>query len=249
VSCIEPALELEALTRTFGALRAVDGVNLRVMPGERRAVIGPNGAGKTTLFNLITGVLPPTGGHVRLLGRNVDRLPVERRIALGLGRTFQITDVFLGLTVEQNVLLAAFGLSRVKFSLFSRVPRDGADVDEVTRLLESLRLAGVKRKLARELSHGEQRQLEVALALAGRPRVLLLDEPMAGLSPAERVVMAELIRHLPADLTVLLIEHDMDIALGLVDRVTCLHYGRVIAEDAAADIRENDLVQQVYLGA
>lgn len=244
-----PVLVLDKVTKDFGGLRAVNGVSMEVMRGERRAVIGPNGAGKTTLFNLITGELPMTSGRVILSGRNISSLSAHRRIGAGLGRTYQITNIFLGLTVEENVQLAAQGLSPIKFSLHRPIPDSGPIHDKVVRVLEDLELTRVKDTVTSELSYGEQRQLEIALALVGEPEVLLLDEPAAGLSAAERVSIATLIRSLPTDLTIILIEHDMDLALGLVDRVTCLHFGSVIAEDIPDNIRENEQIQEIYLGA
>jgi len=243
------ALLLEDVSKDFGGLRAVDNVSIRVEPGERRAIIGPNGAGKTTLFNLITGELPLTSGRILLFGQDITHTPPHRRIGLGLGRTYQITNIFPGLTVEENVLLAAQGLSGIKFALHRGIPRNGQIRSKALKALEDLRLTQVRDVPAEDLSHGEQRQLELALALAGDPRVLLLDEPGAGLAAGERALMAELIRNLPHELTVVLIEHDMDLALGLVERVTCLHFGRVIAEDEPDRIRENEMVQEIYLGA
>ena len=243
------ALVLERVSKDFGGLRAVDDVSLSVAPGERRAIIGPNGAGKTTLFNLITGELPLTAGRVLLFDQDISREPPHRRIRYGLGRTYQITNIFLGLTVEENVLLAAQGLSRIKFAMLRRIPRYGEVREKADRALEELGLSHVRHVPAGELSYGEQRQLEIALALAGNPRVLLLDEPAAGLSAAERTTIAELIRGLPRTLTLVLIEHDMDLALGLVDYVTCLHFGKVITEGKPEHIRENELVQEIYLGA
>jgi branched-chain amino acid transport system ATP-binding protein len=244
----EPLLELEGVAVAFGALRAVDGVSLAVASGERRAIIGPNGAGKTTLFNVIAGDLPVTEGAVRLDGRNVTRIGTHRRAALGVGRTFQITTLFMGLSVEENVRLAVRGLSRRKFAMFSSGAPDSDEAGRVERVLERSRLANARARLTRTLSYGQQRELELALALAGRPRLLLLDEPAAGLSPAERVTMAELIRALPRELTVVLIEHDMELALGLADHVTCLHYGQVLAEGPPEAMRANQTVQEVYLG-
>jgi len=243
-----PLLALEEVAVAFGALRAVDGVSLSVAPGERRAIIGPNGAGKTTLFNAIAGDQAVTAGRVRLAGRDVTRLKTHRRAALGVGRTFQITTLFPGLTVEDNVRLAVRGRSRRKFAFLAAADGDAAENEQVESVLERSRLARARSRLTRTLSYGEQRELELALALAGRPRLLLLDEPAAGLSPAERATMAELIRALPRELTLVLIEHDMDLALGLVDYVTCLHYGQVLAEGPPAAIRENQTVQEVYLG-
>jgi branched-chain amino acid transport system ATP-binding protein len=244
----EPLLALEEVAVAFGALRAVDGVSLAVAPGERRAIIGPNGAGKTTLFNAIAGDQPVSAGRVRLAGRDVTRLRTHRRAALGVGRTFQITTLFPGLTVEDNVRLAVRGLSRRKFAFLAAGDSDPAENEQVASVLERSRLARARARLTRTLSYGEQRELELALALAGRPRLLLLDEPAAGLSPAERATMAELIRALPRELTLVLIEHDMDLALGLVDYVTCLHYGQVLAEGQPDAIRANQTVQEVYLG-
>jgi branched-chain amino acid transport system ATP-binding protein len=244
----EPLLRLDRVAVAFGALRAVDGVSLSVEPGERRAVIGPNGAGKTTLFNAIAGDLAVSAGAIFLDGRSITRLRTHRRAGLGIGRTFQITTLFMGLTVEENVRLAVRGLSSRKFAFFSSdkdLPEENKKVEAV---LERSRLSGEKNRLIKTLSYGQQRELELALALAGEPRLLLLDEPAAGLSPAERVTMAELIRALPRSLTVVLIEHDMELALGLVDSVTCLHYGQVLAEGPPQAMRSNQTVQEVYLG-
>jgi branched-chain amino acid transport system ATP-binding protein len=242
------ALALDNISKNFGGLWATDEVSLWIEPGERRAIIGPNGAGKTTLFNLITGELPVTSGHIFLYGRDITSLPPHTRIKAGLARTYQITNIFPGLTVEENVQLAAQGLSSTKFSIFRPVPKKGQIYSKVEEALEKLQLTGIKDVKASELSYGEQRQLEFALALTGNPKVLLLDEPAAGLSAAERVTIANLVRSLPADLTVVLIEHDMDLALGLVDKVSVLHFGKVIVEDTPANIRENEKVQEIYLG-
>lgn len=242
------ALVLEHVVKNFGGLRATDDVSIQIKPGERRAIIGPNGAGKTTLFNLITGELPVTSGRIFLYGQELTKMASHARIGAGLGRTYQITNIFLGLTVEENVMLAAQGLSSTKFSFFRPLPKKGEIYDKAMQALEDLKLSKVKDVKTGELSYGEQRQLEIALALAGEPKVLLLDEPAAGLSAAERIAIAQLVRGLPPELTVVLIEHDMDLALGLVEWVTCLHFGKVIAEDAPVDIRENKTIQEIYLG-
>ncbi len=242
------ALVLDGVSKEFGALRAVDNVTLSVAPGERRAVIGPNGAGKTTLFNCITGELSLSGGKVILFDRDISRMSTHRRVALGLGRTFQITNVFPGLTVQENVFLAAQGLGTMKLNFLRGLPRGGEVRERALKALEDAGLLGKKDAVTKELSHGEQRQLEIALALALQPKVLMLDEPAAGLSTAERATMADLVRSLPRDLTILLIEHDMDLALGLAERVTCLHYGRVIADDSPGGIAANQEVQDCYLG-
>lgn len=245
----DSALVLENVSKDFGGLRAVDGVNLRVPVGERRAIIGPNGAGKTTLFNLISGELFVSNGKIILFGHDVTAMQPHRRVSLRLGRTYQITNVFPGLSVEENVILAAQGLSKVKFTLYRSMPRRGPIRDKVASALQATGLADKAQMPAQKLSYGEQRQLELALALATGPKVLLLDEPGAGLAAVERARIASLIRGLPKTLTIVLIEHDMDLALGLVDRVTCLHFGKVIAEGDPNAIRENATVQEIYLGA
>jgi branched-chain amino acid transport system ATP-binding protein len=243
------ALTLENVSKDFGGLRAVDRVNLRVPVGERRAIIGPNGAGKTTVFNLISGELPLTGGHIFLFDHDVTAMPPHRRVGLRLGRTYQITNVFQGLSVEENVLLAAQGLSNTKFAVYRSLPGGGPIREKVTSALQATDLSDKAHLPANKLSYGEQRQLELALALATDPRVLMLDEPAAGLSAVERTRIAALIRSLPKTLTIVLIEHDMDLALGLVDMVTCLHFGKVIAEGTPDSIRANATVQEIYLGA
>lgn len=241
-------LRLDDVRVAFGALRAVDGVSLAIARGERRAIIGPNGAGKTTLFNAIAGEQRVTGGRVWLEDDDVTRLGTARRARRGLARTFQITTLFGGLAVEENLRMAVRGRSRRKLSIFG----DGASTREeheaIERALAASGLSDRRSALVRELSHGEQRQLELQMALASDPQVLLLDEPAAGLSPAERVSMARIIRELPRGLTLVLIEHDMDLALGLVDRVTCLYNGQVLCEGAPDEIRTNAQVQEVYLG-
>jgi branched-chain amino acid transport system ATP-binding protein len=243
------ALELSAVSRTFGGLRAVDGVSLQVAEGERRALIGPNGAGKTTLFNLISGELPVTAGRIVLFGRDVTRLPSHRRAALGLARTFQITNLFPSLTVLENCLLAVQALTPTRLAMWRPL---GAYPDLAARARQALEAVGLGDRAdaqVRHLSHGEQRQLEIALALAGRPRVLLLDEPCAGLAPAEREMMAGLLRRLDPALTVLIIEHDMDIALEVAQHVTVLHYGRVIADGPREAVKADPTVREIYLGA
>jgi ABC-type branched-subunit amino acid transport system ATPase component len=243
------ALRLDAVCRSFGGLQAVDSVTLAVRPGERRALIGPNGAGKTTLFNLISGALPLTTGRISLFGRDVTSAPAHRRAALGLSRTFQITNLFPDLTVLENCLLAAQAHRRTRFAMLRPVSHYVALQERARMTLASLALESLGDAVVRNLSHGEQRQLEIALALAGRPRVLLLDEPTAGLSPAESRLMAGLLRGLDPSITVLMIEHDMDIALELSEMVTVLHYGRVIADGPRERVKADPQVKEIYLGA
>ena len=241
-------LAFDEVEVAFGALRAVDGVTMSVPPGQRRAIIGPNGAGKTTLFNAATGVIRPTHGRIVFDGEDITSLPPHRRARLGISRTFQITNLFPTLAVADNMALAVRGLTPRKFSLFGSPALDGQEAARIASALGAVRLVDRANTTVKELSYGEQRQLEIALALVSHPRILLLDEPAAGLSPSERTMVGDIIRSLPRDLTVMLIEHDMDLALGLVDRVTCMHEGRILAEEAPDTIRRNALVQEVYLG-
>ena len=245
----EFALQLEGVSKFFGGLQAVSGVSLAVLPGERRALIGPNGAGKTTLFNLISGSLPVSAGTITLFGRDVTGASTHRRAAQGLARTFQITNLFPDLTVLDNCVLAVQALTPTRFAMLRPVGSFAELRGRARATLEAVALDAVRDVPVRNLSHGEQRQLEIALALAGRPRVLLLDEPTAGLSPAESRLMAGLLARLDPAITVLMIEHDMDIALELSPRVTVLHYGRVIADGSREEIRADPQVREIYLGA
>jgi branched-chain amino acid transport system ATP-binding protein len=243
------ALRLEKVSKWFGGLRAVDDVELVVRPGERRALIGPNGAGKTTLFNLIAGVLPASAGRITLFGDDVTRLAEHRRAALGLTRTFQITNLFPSLSVLDNVRLAAQALTRAKFAMLRPLTRFRELEARAREALAAVGLDDRADTTVRHLSHGEQRQLEIALALAGRPRVLLLDEPAAGLSQAEAHMMTALLRGLDPAITLLIIEHDMDIALEVAQHVTVLHYGRVIADGPRDVVKADPTVREIYLGA
>jgi branched-chain amino acid transport system ATP-binding protein len=244
----EKAIQAKGLSKLFGGLAAVDDVSLEVAAGERRVLIGPNGAGKTTLFHCITGTLAPTRGTVSLFGRDVTRDPEHRRTGLGMGRTFQITNVFSDLTLLENMALAIVGADRRKWVLhrgldaFPDVKRQAEDALASVGLADRAALPG------RLVSYGERRQLELALALGTRPKVLFLDEPCAGLSPSERPRIAKMIAGLPRDITVVMIEHDMDVALGLADRVTVLHQGRVILEGGPDEVRANAQVREVYFG-
>jgi branched-chain amino acid transport system ATP-binding protein len=242
------ALEVDSLAKVFGGLRAVDGVTLHVAPGERRALIGPNGAGKTTLFHCVTGTLRASSGQVRLFGDDVTTLPEYRRTARGVGRTFQITNVFADLTLGENLALAIVGTDRRKW--ICHRPLSGfADIG--AKALAGLDAVGLKDRVhdpVRLLSYGERRQLELALALATGPRVLFLDEPCAGLSPSERTRIFNMIKALPRDITLVMIEHDMDVALGLADRVTVMNRGRVMAEGTPVEVQSNAQVRDVYFG-
>ncbi|MDH4173384.1 MAG: ABC transporter ATP-binding protein [Betaproteobacteria bacterium] len=244
----EQALRVDGLAKVFGGLAAVDGVSLAVAAGERRVLIGPNGAGKTTLFHCITGTLKPTSGNVALFGRDVTRLAEYSRTALGMGRTFQITNVFPDLTLGENLALAIVGTDRRKWVMHRPVAAYAAVRRQALDSLERVGLEGRADQPAKLVSYGERRQLELALALNTNPKVLFLDEPCAGLSPAERQRISQMIAGLPRDITVLMIEHDMDVALGLADSVTVLHQGRVILEGSPDEVRANSEVRDVYFG-
>jgi branched-chain amino acid transport system ATP-binding protein len=239
---------LDRVSRHFGGLKAVDDVTLVVQDGARHAVIGPNGAGKTTLFNIISGEFLPTGGTIALSGTNVTKLTPHQRAALGIARTFQITRLFLELTVIENALLACAALDRRKFAMHRPLSGYRDFTERAAHLLGKFELSNLAHEQARHISYGAQRRLDVALALAGHPRLLLLDEPMAGLSTPERVAMRDLLAQLDPSIAVLLIEHDMDVAFSFAARVTVLHQGRVLADGTRDEVRANDLVQQAYLG-
>jgi branched-chain amino acid transport system ATP-binding protein len=231
----------------FGALAALEDVTMSIRPGERRAVLGSNGAGKTTLFNAITGDFPPTSGTIRFFGEDITHFPTHERIRRGLRRTYQISLLFPGLTVLDNVYLATVGVSRNRFSLI-RPRRDDALLQSARDLVEAVHLTDVADSLVAELSYGQQRQLEIALALAGAPRFILFDEPAAGLSPTERAELVEILRSLPAHIGYIVIEHDMDVALRVVESVTMMHNGRVFKEGTPEEIEADPEVQALYLG-
>ncbi len=241
------ALELRGVTRLFGALAALIDVSLTVRPGERRGVLGSNGAGKTTLFNCITGDFPPTSGTIRFFGEDVTAFPPFERIRRGLRRTYQISALFPGLSVLDNVYLACRGVSRGRFS-FVRPRRNDALVSAAENLIQAVHLAAIKSRLVSELAHGQQRQLEIALALAGAPRLILFDEPAAGLSPTERAELVEILSSLPAHIGYIIIEHDMDVALRVVESVTMMHNGRIFKEGTPQEIESDPEVQDIYLG-
>jgi len=241
------ALELRGVTRLFGALAALTDVTLTVRPGERRAVLGSNGAGKTTLFNCITGDFPPTSGTIRFFGEDVTHFPPYERIRRGLRRTYQISALFPGLTVFDNVYLACCGVSRNRFSPF-RPRANDVLLQSADDLVQAVHLTAVKERRVAELAYGQQRQLEIALALAGAPRFILFDEPAAGLSPTERSELVEILTALPGHIGYIIIEHDMDVALRVVESVTMMHNGRIFKEGPPQAIESDPEVQELYLG-
>jgi branched-chain amino acid transport system ATP-binding protein len=241
-------LELRDLAKRFGGLKAVDGVDLDVEPGERRAIIGPNGAGKSTLFGVIAGTIRPAAGRVALHGADITGLSVHRRADIGVITTYQHSSLFLRETALENVLLAVArkaGAGRRWFRPAAAYPEL---LDRSAALLDRAGLAGREAQLAGALSHGERRQLEVAVALAAEPSVLMLDEPAAGMSAAETERLGALIRDLPSEMTVLLIEHDLDLVFDLADSVTVLHLGRSLRTGSVTQVRSDDEVQRAYLG-
>ena len=243
-----PALELKGLSKSFDGLAAVRDVNLQVFPGDRKAIIGPNGAGKTTLFNVITGILPATSGQVVLFGQNVTGWPTHRRTALGMARTFQITSLFPGLTVLDNVLLAIEGLRKTKFVMWRFLSSYREVYEKAHHLLEQAAFLDRKDVEVRNLSHGEQRQLEIVVGLASDPKILLLDEPTAGLSSGESTEMTKFLMRLDPKLAILLIEHDMDVVFDVADHISVLHFGKVLETGAAQQIRSSARVKEIYLG-
>ncbi len=241
------ALELRGVTRLFGALAALADITISVRPGERRGVLGSNGAGKTTLFNCITGDFPATSGTIRFFGEDITDFPAHERIRRGLRRTYQISLLFAGLSVVDNVYLACRGVSRGRFSLI-RPRRNDALMSSAEDLVAAVHLTDVKNDKVATLAHGQQRQLEIALALAGAPRFILFDEPAAGLSPTERSELVEILTSLPAHMGYIIIEHDMDVALRVVDSVTMMHNGRIFKEGRPDEIENDPEVQELYLG-
>lgn len=243
------ALIIEAVSRNFGGVQALCDVSFAVEAGERRLIIGPNGAGKTTLFNMLSGALAVSSGRVMLFGRDITDLPAYERAKMGLARTFQITNLFPRLTVLENVLLALQASDDSAFSLHRRMRANHRLFHDADALLEKWGLTAIAGQPAKQISYGEQRQIDLILAMAVQPKVLLLDEPTAGLSAAEVVRVVAMVRSLPKEITILMIEHDMDVAFDLADRITVLHQGRLIAEGDVEAIRNHPQVTEIYLGA
>jgi branched-chain amino acid transport system ATP-binding protein len=243
-----PALQLEGLRKAFGGLPATNNVSLNVPAGERRLIIGPNGAGKTTLFNLITGDLRADAGAIRLFGEEVSRLKAHERAHRGLARTYQIITLFAKDSLEHNVVLSLLGLSKSRWDALRPLTGRAGLYDEARRVLGQVGLEQRAALPLAQVSYGEKRRVEIAMALAQRPRLLLLDEPLAGLSREERSAVKALIQGIPRDVTVVMIEHDMDTALDLAERVTVLHYGNVIVEGTRGEVVADPRTREIYLG-
>jgi branched-chain amino acid transport system ATP-binding protein len=240
------ALHIQNLKKAFGGLPAINDVSLEVAAGERRLIIGPNGAGKTTLFNLVTGDLRVDAGEIVLFEKKITRLRPHRRVHRGLARTYQIITLFAKDTLEHNIVLSLMGLSPARWNTFSRVSNDFTR--KTREILARVGLEHLAQRPVSEVAYGEKRRLEIAMALAQNPKVLLLDEPLAGLSREERSQVKQLIAAIPREVTVVMIEHDMDTALDLAERITVLHYGKVIVEGTRAEVVADPKTREVYLG-
>jgi branched-chain amino acid transport system ATP-binding protein len=240
---------LRGVGRRFGGLQAVTDVDLAVGHGERRAILGPNGAGKTTLFNVISGDMEPTAGTIELFGHDVTPLSAPRRARLGLSRTYQMSRLFIGLSVEDNLYLAALGVERGHLRPVVLPRRDRELRERAREYADKVGLGEKLGVLVGSLSHGEQRQLEVGMARTSEPKLMLLDEPASGLSRGERLALTDLLLRLDRSITLILIEHDMDVALRVAQRVTMMHEGRVIVEGTPEEIRANEVVHELYLGS
>ncbi len=243
-----PALAIDGLNKRFGGLPATRNVSLSVMPGERRLIIGPNGAGKTTLFNLITGDLNADAGSVKLFGKELVGMPTEQRVHLGLARTYQILTLFPRETLLHNVKLALLGLDPVRWNPFGSLSRNSQFDSRAQIALDRVGLGDCAQRIVSETSYGERRRLELAMACAQDPKVLLLDEPLAGLSHEERKTVSAVLKTIPREVTIVMIEHDMDTALEFAERITLLHYGEVIVEGTRAEVVADPRTREVYLG-
>jgi branched-chain amino acid transport system ATP-binding protein len=242
------ALSITNLCKQFGGLRVTANVSLAVAPGERRLIIGPNGAGKTTLFNLITGEIVPDSGSIRLFERDITRVPVHRRPHLGMARTYQIITLFANDTIVRNVTLALLGLSPLRWSLLRDLDQQHELVERARAALARVGLAEIADRPLSQTSYGERRRVEIAMALAQEPKVLLLDEPFAGLSIDERRGVRQLLNAIPREVSIVMIEHNMDVALDWAERITLLHFGEVIVEGTRAEVVANPRTREVYLG-
>src|ERR1700694_5764940 len=242
------ALAVTQLNKSFGGLRVIANVDLIVAPGERRLIIGPNGAGKTTLFNLITGEITPDAGAVILNGEDITRVPSRRRPHLGMARTYQIITLFARDTIVRNVTLALLGLSKERWNPLSVIARNPELLERARDALQRVGLRHIADRPLSQTSYGERRRVEIAMALAQNPKVLLLDEPYAGLSIDERRDVQETVRAIPRDVTIVMIEHNMDVALDFAERITLLHFGKVIVEGNRAEVVADSRTREVYLG-
>jgi len=242
------ALAVRGLDKSFGGLQVTSSVSLAVEPGERRLIIGPNGAGKTTLFNLVTGEVRPDRGTITLFGEDITRVPGRRRAHLGMARTYQIITLFPRDTLLRNVTLSLLGLTPLRWNPFVRLDAQTALVARAREVLARVGLGPLAERPLAQTSYGERRRVEIAMALAQNPRVLLLDEPFAGLSLEERRDVLTLVTGIPRDMTIVMIEHDMDVALDFAERITVLHFGEVVVEGTRAEVVAHPRTREIYLG-
>jgi len=243
-----PALEIRHLAKSFGGLPVTQDVSLAIAQGERRLMLGPNGAGKTTLFNLIAGDLRSDGGEIRIFGQDVTMLRSDQRAQLGLARTFQIITLFDRDTVAQNLMLSLLGRSPLRWTAWRPMRPEAGFRERAQEALEMVGLQDAAQRRLGTLSYGEKRRVEIAMALVQRPRLLLLDEPLAGLSQGERLAIRQLLDRIPRETTVVMIEHDMDVALDFADRITLLHYGKILVEGTRAEVVNHPRTREIYLG-
>lgn len=242
------ALRIEGLSKDFGGLRVLRDISLTIEAGERTAIIGPNGAGKTTLFNVITGELSATAGHVYIFGQEISTMPAHRCAHVGLARSFQITRLFSNLTVLQNILLALQGIKHSRYQMFRPITAYKDLFAKAQELLGLIDLWEKRNDPVKAISYGEQRKLEIALSLASDPKLLLLDEPSSGLTAAESNNIIDMIRNLGSDITAVIVAHDMDLIFGVADRIIVLHYGQIIAEGTPEEIQADPRVREIYMG-
>jgi branched-chain amino acid transport system ATP-binding protein len=246
---VTPALQVAHLRKSFGGLPVTHDVSLTVQPGERRLIIGPNGAGKTTLFNQIAGEISCDAGSIHLFGEDVTRLPVRRRAHLGVSRTYQVITLFARDTLLHNVVLGMLGIANLRFRPLRKLAGETELYERAREVLATVGLAQRADALAGEVSYGEQRRAEIAVAMAQKPRLLLLDEPLAGLSHDERIIVRDLIAAIPRETTIVMIEHDMDVALAFAEQISVLHYGQLIVEGDRETVVNHPRTREVYLGA
>lgn len=242
------AIRVDSLFKQFGGLTTTDNVSFQLDVGERLVIIGPNGAGKSTLFNLLNGQLKPDSGKVFLFGQDITGVPLHKRAHMGMARSFQLTSLFPELTVLDNIMLALHGLRKSRFNPFRATISYPDILEKAENLLRLMGLWNRKNEQVKLISYGEQRKLEIALCLSSDPKLLLLDEPSAGLTSGERKDVMEMIRHLPSDIAVIIVDHDMDLVFGLANRIIVLHYGQVIAEGSPEEIQTHPKVKEVYMG-
>ncbi|BDG46938.1 MULTISPECIES: ABC transporter ATP-binding protein [Parageobacillus] len=241
-------LKVENISKSFKTLQVLRNVSLEVNPGERHVIIGPNGAGKTTLFNCITNLLPIDSGAIYLDGKDISKLPAHHLVHLGMSRTFQKNNLFGDLTVEENLHLALVAKKSYRYNVFSPLANRSDIKEETNRILDEWEISSRRHIKAKNLSYGEQRLLEVLLAMASNPKILLLDEPTSGMSPAETAQTSEMIQKLPRSIALVVIEHDMEVVFAIADRITVLHHGEVILSGSPEEVRNNEMVKAIYFG-